>query len=102
MPSEIKSILSGKKILILGFGKEGKSTYKLLRGWFPDLFITIGDRNENIAEDQPELDNYSNIGLISGKAYLDSCGDFDLIIKSPGIPYELVAEKCGTAKITSQ
>lgn len=102
MPSEIKSVLSGKKILILGFGKEGKSTYNLLRGWFPDLFISIGDRNENIAEDHPELGDDNNLGLLSGKAYLDSCGDFDLIIKSPGIPYELVAEKCDTAKITSQ
>ncbi len=98
MPSKIKSILQDKKIMILGFGKEGLSTYNHLRKWFPEMHLSIGDRNEDI--DINSFDD--NVSLITGKAYLESCRDFDLIIKSPGIPYELVAEKCHPTAITSQ
>lgn len=98
MPSKIKSILHDKKIMILGFGKEGQSTYNLLRKWFPKMHLSICDRNEDL--DIDSLDD--NVSLITGEAYLGSCQDFDLIIKSPGIPYELIAEKCHPSAITSQ
>ncbi|MCK4568947.1 MAG: UDP-N-acetylmuramoyl-L-alanine--D-glutamate ligase [Bacteroidales bacterium] len=94
--------MPGKTILILGYGKEGQSTYSLLRSWFPDMFLTISDRNENLAEAHPALGQDENLGFLTGMGYLDSCEDFDLIIKSPGIPYELVTEKCDAGKITSQ
>ena len=40
-----------KKILILGFGREGKSTYNYLRKHLPEKMLTIGDRNKPSIED---------------------------------------------------
>ncbi len=102
MRSEIKAILQNKKILILGFGKEGQSTYRLIRSWFPQMYITIGDQAESFSEGYNELEEDKRVGILSGKGYLDSCNAFDLIIKSPGIPFEKVAEKCEPANLTSQ
>ncbi len=60
-----------EKILILGYGKEGKVTEKYLRGIFPAKEISIAD--ENISKD-----------------YLENQGSYDLAIKTPGIKKELV------------
>jgi len=98
MPSKIKSILQDKKILILGFGKEGRSTYKHLREWFPDMQLSISDRNEDVLKSPVD----EKAILLCGENYLSSCSDFDMIIKSPGIPYEIVAETCEASRITSQ
>lgn len=93
--------LSGKRILILGFGKEGISTYNFLIKLIPGNMITIADEDE-------ELHRKINIRIdedckvITGKSYLDSIDDFDVIIKSPGIPYGLLKDKTDQTKITSQ
>ena len=36
--------LKDKKIAILGFGREGKSTYNFIRKYFPDMKLTILDK----------------------------------------------------------
>ncbi len=69
-----------KKILILGFGREGKSTYNYLRKHLPEKMLTIGDRNKPHIEDE-------NINIIYGENYLDCLGDFDIVFKSPGIAF---------------
>ncbi|RLD57187.1 MAG: UDP-N-acetylmuramoyl-L-alanine--D-glutamate ligase [Bacteroidetes bacterium] len=98
MPSEIKSILREKQILILGFGKEGQSTYRHLRKWFPEMHLYISDRNHKINLEVAD----DSVTFYTGETYLDSCMDFDLIIKSPGIPYEMLEGKCNTSSISSQ
>lgn len=60
--------LKDKSILILGLGREGQSTFKFLKKVFPDQKIATADQKD-------------------GKDYLDKLVDYDLIIKSPGIPY---------------
>lgn len=60
--------LKKKKILILGLGREGKSTLKFLKKNFPGKKIGTAD-------------------IKDGENYLDKLKDFDVIIKSPGIPY---------------
>ena len=92
--------LKDKKILILGFGKEGKDTFKFLRKIFPKKPLGIGDRLE------PAKFNKSNRKILShifhdrrkcgirlhlGKNYLKALKNYDLIIKSPGIPPKLIA-----------
>ncbi len=59
-------------ILILGYGKEGKTTEKYLKKYFPKLKIGIADGN---------LD----------ENYLASQADYDLAIKTPGIKKEKVS-----------
>jgi len=78
--NEWKQEFEGKKILIYGYGMEGKGTYRLIRELCPDLEITIADggRGKDIAEKETVHTN-----VISDKA-LD-LNAYDLIMKSPGI-----------------
>jgi len=40
------------KVLILGFGKEGKSTYGFVRKYFPKLKLAIADSNPQNSKQQ--------------------------------------------------
>lgn len=73
-----------KKIAILGFGKEGKSTYTLLRKYLKDIPLTIKDKNPSIKDD-PVLGNDANVEIITGDNYLDELDKYDIIMKTPGI-----------------
>ena len=77
MINNIISFLKDKKILILGFGKEGKSSLAFLRKYLPSSKITIADKNK--------IDIDINVDIIYGANYLDCLNDFDIILKSPGI-----------------
>lgn len=73
----LKTYFEGKSVLILGFGREGKSTLSLLRGF--DCEVTIADRND-VSSAETE-----GIKVISGERYLDCLPDYDIIMKAPGI-----------------
>ncbi len=76
--------LSGKKICLVGFGREGKSTLKIFRDLDPKKKIAILDAK-------------------SGAGYLKPLKDYDFIVRSPGVPYKLVKKHAGAkAIITSQ
>ncbi len=78
--SKIIEYIKDKKILILGFGREGKSTYNYIRKHLPLKELTVGDKN------QPEI-NDENVKVIYGDDYLKCLGDFDIVFKSPGIAF---------------
>ena len=78
--SRIIEYVKDKKILILGFGREGKSTYNYIRKHLPEKELFVGDRNEPQIEDE-------NVKVIFGENYLDCLGDFDIVFKSPGIAF---------------
>lgn len=84
-----------KRIVILGFGKEGQSTLKFLRKHFPDKEIFIADRNTYLPG---HFKNLSKVRWITGDDYLEDIFSYEIIIKSPGIPLK---DK-GTSVITSQ
>ena len=86
--------IKDKKILILGFGREGKSTYHFIRQHLPEKHLTIGDRNTVTLEDD-------NVSFDCGEAYLDHLGDYDLVFKSPGIAF-LGVSYPETTEITCQ
>lgn len=84
--------LKDKKILILGLGKEGIDTFKFLKEMFPDKILGLADQKE-----LKELDKSAQVllrktwaakrtKLYLGKNYLKSFKNYDIIIKSPGIP----------------
>lgn len=76
--SDIIQHISQKKILILGFGREGKSIYQFIREHLPFQHIFIADKNEVTISDP-------NVTLIMGENYLSNLDQFDLIFKTPGI-----------------
>lgn len=60
--------LKNKSILILGFGRDGEDTLDFLKNKFPGKKIGIADREQD-------------------EKYLEKLNDYEVIIKSPGIPF---------------
>jgi len=98
----IKELESKNNIVILGFGIEGKSTYKLIRKYLKDKKITIADGNEKILQQNEYLSEDKNVVLKLGNGYLDDLDSYDCIIKSPGVNFKYVDYKKFKDKITSQ
>lgn len=68
--------IQGKSILIVGYGREGKSTEAWLTKHYPKLRIAVADKEKD------------------GDGYLSHVGDYDTVIRSPGVPpYQLTAAR---------
>lgn len=65
--------LRGKRILILGFGREGKSTLAFVKKHLPEATVAVADKNE--------MDGVKHFGA----SYLEAMYDYDIVIKTPGI-----------------
>ncbi|MFZ2975494.1 MAG: UDP-N-acetylmuramoyl-L-alanine--D-glutamate ligase [Candidatus Moraniibacteriota bacterium] len=66
MPAKFK-LLGVRDVLLLGFGKEGEITKRYIEKFHPNIEIGIADKSE-------------------GKDYLKKQENFDLAVKTPGIP----------------
>ena len=90
--------LENRSVLILGFGQEGRDSFSFLRKIFPDKILGISDKQENLKV------KTKKVKLYLGKNYLKSLKNYDLIIKSPGIPIHLpeIERAYKQGKITSQ
>ncbi len=87
--------LKDKKVLILGFGREGKDTFLFLKRLFPDKVLGIADKSEKIKKPA------GNVKLHLGENYLNFLKDYDVVIKSPGIPFKILP-KSSLKKIITQ
>jgi len=87
--------IKNKKIAILGFGKEGKSSYSYIRKHLPDKYLAIHDKEFIDIHDE-------NTALISGDNYLQNLKDYDLILKTPGICLTQISDSIEPEKIYSQ
>ena len=74
MQEEIFKRLDGKKIAILGFGMEGKSTYKFIRKYSNSTLYILDQKD--YSEDEL-IKNDSNVVVISDN-YLDSLDKYDV------------------------
>ena len=83
MKALLKKYITGKTLLILGFGLEGRSTYRLLRLYFPLLKLAVADKNTNL--DRSGFENDTNLNFILGENYLGQIPLFDVVFKTPGI-----------------
>lgn len=99
MKNYLETKFKNKKILILGFAREGQSTYKILKKYLPGVEIAIADQDENLKFADNSIKSYL------GPEYLKHLKDFNIIVKSPGIssykPEIIDAIKSGV-EITSQ
>jgi UDP-N-acetylmuramoylalanine--D-glutamate ligase len=91
---EIIEFLKDRDILLLGFGREGRSTLEYIRKYLPEKKLTLADRNPVEISDK-------NVETVIGECYLDSINEYDLVIKSPGISLKDV-EIDDRSKITCQ
>src|SRR3989344_4055342 len=83
--------LKDKKILIVGFGREGQDSFLFLRKKFPDKNIGIADQKEfeNFPQEVQKLLNHDlKVILYFGPSYLAQAKAYDVIIKAPGVPLE--------------
>lgn len=101
MINDIINYLKDKKIVILGFGREGQATYKLIRKHLPNKEIYIRDKNENIKNNEL-ISNDKFVILELGNDYLDDLDKFDLILKSPGIAFNTIDIDSFKDKISSE
>ena len=101
MINDLLDYFKGKKILILGFGREGISTYKLIRKYFPSQRVYIADKKENFQESY-DFSGDTNVVFISGEDYLNNLNDYDIIMKSPGISLANIDTTKFINKIKSQ
>ncbi len=102
MLDELLNFLKDKKILILGVGIEGKSTYDFLRRNFPEKQLFMSDKSTNLLEKYAEFLEDINLELSMGENYLSGIEQYDLIIKTPGISFKNVDISAFQEKITSQ
>ena len=83
---QLDNLMANRRILIAGYGREGKSTYALLEQYVPSAQVTVATNDEEIrdcldkAQSQP----------------------YDLIVKSPGIPTMKLEGRCNLDTVTSQ
>lgn len=78
-------LLADRKLLILGFGREGQSTFRYIRKHFPQVPIGIADRNPDLFKESAEHTPEQGFPIHLGAKYLDSLMNYQLIIKSPGV-----------------
>ena len=102
MINNLIKYFEGKKILILGFGKEGQSTYKLIRKYLKQQILYIADKEMNFQNDYEMLKDDSNLVFISGEKYLEDLKKYDIIMKTPGISFAGINTTKYLHKIKSQ
>jgi len=92
--------LNDKHIAILGYGREGKSTYRFIKKYCKNTKVTIIDykdiKNDFYNEFNDEVD------FITGEDYLNNLEGYDLIIKTPGISLKDIDISSFENKISSQ
>ncbi len=88
MLKKLLQYLKDKKILILGVGIEGKSTYDFLRKNFPQKKLFIADKATNLLQKYPEFLEDIDLEINMGEQYLNGLEEYDIILKTPGLSFK--------------
>jgi UDP-N-acetylmuramoylalanine--D-glutamate ligase len=84
--------LEEKKILIVGLGQEGESSFNFFRSLFPKKKIGLADQKGKkdlspFWQDKIEKDSATE--LLVGKDFPSTPGDYDFLVRTPGISLDL-------------
>ena len=82
MFEKILNRLRGRRVLILGFGREGKSTWAFLHKYLPELEVGVADKNASAFSG---LTPGPLLRLHSGEDYLEAIPHYEVVVKTPGI-----------------
>lgn len=96
LSEKINEYLSGKAILILGFGREGKSTLDYI------IKHNVKYTKLGIADSNTAIEKVEGINYHLGSEYLESISEYDIVFKTPGISLKDVDISKFSHKITSQ
>jgi len=102
MTDLLTPLLKERKTLLLGFGREGQSTFRFLRKHFPEHPVSIADRDPDLHAKSTDLLTGQGLTLHLGENYLDSLKHYQLIIKSPGVGLPADIQLAPGTTITSQ
>lgn len=91
----IDPFVKGKKVLLLGFGREGRSTYRMLRKSRVYQALAVADLEDKSGQLE------EGIPFITGPGYQKVMDEYDVVFKSPGIVLERPAQEYG-CQILSQ
>ena len=80
--------LRGKRIIILGFGREGRSSLHFVQKYLPNALVAVADKNK--------MEGVKHFG----NQYLEAIYDYEIVIKTPGISLKDFDTK--DVEITSQ
>ncbi|MCM1054050.1 MAG: UDP-N-acetylmuramoyl-L-alanine--D-glutamate ligase [Bacteroides sp.] len=95
--NKMNDFFKGKSVAIAGFGREGRSTLEILK---KTRCGEIGILDRNALESEFKAD--CPYTLRCGEGYLEHMGDYDIIMKSPGIALFDTPSSDVKEKITSQ
>ena len=95
MKETIRNLVKDKKVLILGFGREGQSSFRMVSSVGEYASLDIADAKA------VSSDLTASHKVITGDGYLDCLNDYDVVFKSPGIvlPKDIKEYNC---RITCQ
>ena len=102
MVKDLIEYFKDKKILILGFGREGYSTYKLIRRHLKEQKLYIADRRDININDYEGLNEDKNVEIITGERYLYNLISYDIIMKTPGLSFVGIDTSKFINKVKSQ
>lgn len=95
METVLKSLIYNKNVLILGFGREGKSSLEAILKVGGYATVSVSD-SRDVSSDVP-----ADVTCIFGDTYMDNLDDYDIVFKSPGIVLKKDISEY-TCEITSQ
>ncbi|MCB0360962.1 MAG: hypothetical protein KDD44_15040, partial [Bdellovibrionales bacterium] len=96
MLERIRSRLGTGSVLLLGYGREGRSSRAFLQSHFPDIPLLIADRR------LPADETLAGVTAWTGDNYLDSISHAAVVMKSPGISLSRSIRDDLGARLTSQ
>ena len=94
-------------VAVLGFGREGQSTYRFIRKLLPEKEIWVIDRNEAVRSEACLAEDKA-VRFLTGDAYLEDfaakmrAGAFGIVMKTPGISLKDYPDLLASPLLSSQ